>query len=157
MRRLLLQSLIEWKNGENRKPLILKGVRQCGKTYLVTTGLPVTAPSWTFLCNTGRKLYPLKSSLTWMRKQNPLRNTEKVRAEVFCKNLYAFRHKWQGGFEYPSISDCTVGKLSFISYAACTFVGGYSLVAISQFLLVSISFSIGFLQPAGVWITKSYG
>jgi len=35
MKRLLLQALIEWKNRENRKPLILKGVRQCGKTYLI--------------------------------------------------------------------------------------------------------------------------
>lgn len=35
MKRLLSQALIEWKNGENRKPLILKGVRQCGKTYLM--------------------------------------------------------------------------------------------------------------------------
>ncbi len=35
MKRLLSQALLEWKNGENRKPLILKGVRQCGKTYLM--------------------------------------------------------------------------------------------------------------------------
>lgn len=35
MERLLLKSLLEWKNKPNRKPLILKGVRQCGKTYLL--------------------------------------------------------------------------------------------------------------------------
>lgn len=35
MKRLLSQALLEWKNRENRKPLILKGVRQCGKTYLM--------------------------------------------------------------------------------------------------------------------------
>jgi predicted AAA+ superfamily ATPase len=35
MQRLLLKSLIDWKNSPNRKPLIIKGVRQCGKTYLL--------------------------------------------------------------------------------------------------------------------------
>lgn len=35
MKRLLLQNLIVWKKSESRKPLILKGVRQCGKTYLI--------------------------------------------------------------------------------------------------------------------------
>lgn len=37
MRRTLIKDLIKWKNKENRKPLILKGVRQCGKTYLLKT------------------------------------------------------------------------------------------------------------------------
>ena len=35
MERDLIQDLIKWKNSKNRKPLILKGVRQCGKTYLL--------------------------------------------------------------------------------------------------------------------------
>ena len=37
MERLLFQELIVWKEKTNRKPLILKGVRQCGKTYLLKT------------------------------------------------------------------------------------------------------------------------
>ena len=37
MKRTLINDLIRWKNKENRKPLILKGVRQCGKTYLLKT------------------------------------------------------------------------------------------------------------------------
>ena len=37
MERLLFQELIAWKEKSNRKPLILKGVRQCGKTYLLKT------------------------------------------------------------------------------------------------------------------------
>ncbi len=37
MERLLFQELIAWKEKTNRKPLILKGVRQCGKTYLLKT------------------------------------------------------------------------------------------------------------------------
>ena len=35
MQRLLLAKLIEWKNKQDRKPLVIKGVRQCGKTWLL--------------------------------------------------------------------------------------------------------------------------
>lgn len=35
MERTLIRELCSWKEKENRKPLILKGVRQCGKTYLL--------------------------------------------------------------------------------------------------------------------------
>jgi len=35
MKRLILEKLVHWKNSEGRKPLILKGVRQSGKTWLL--------------------------------------------------------------------------------------------------------------------------
>lgn len=35
MKRLILNELVKWKNRKDRKPLILKGVRQCGKTYIL--------------------------------------------------------------------------------------------------------------------------
>lgn len=35
MERFLMKELIKWKENENKNPLILKGVRQCGKTYLL--------------------------------------------------------------------------------------------------------------------------
>ena len=35
MRRYALEKLIKWKNKKNRKPLILKGARQVGKTWLM--------------------------------------------------------------------------------------------------------------------------
>lgn len=35
MKRYAMQQLIEWKNKSNRKPLILKGARQVGKTWLM--------------------------------------------------------------------------------------------------------------------------
>ena len=35
LRRKIQQSLVEWKNNPNRKPLIIKGCRQCGKTFSV--------------------------------------------------------------------------------------------------------------------------
>ncbi|GAH20231.1 unnamed protein product, partial [marine sediment metagenome] len=35
MERYLLKYLLEWKNKKYRKPLILKGVRQVGKTWLL--------------------------------------------------------------------------------------------------------------------------
>lgn len=33
--RLLYKDLLKWKDSKDRKPLILKGVRQCGKTWLL--------------------------------------------------------------------------------------------------------------------------
>jgi len=30
-----MEQLIEWKNNPGKKPLVLQGVRQCGKTYLL--------------------------------------------------------------------------------------------------------------------------
>ena len=35
MERALIAELINWKEKSSRKPLVLKGVRQCGKTYLL--------------------------------------------------------------------------------------------------------------------------
>ena len=35
MKRKLYDRLLEWKKDEHRKPLVLNGVRQCGKTYLL--------------------------------------------------------------------------------------------------------------------------
>ena len=35
MKRKAMNKLIEWKNKQNRKPLLLYGARQVGKTYLV--------------------------------------------------------------------------------------------------------------------------
>ena len=34
MERSVMNDLIKWKNKKNRKPLMLLGVRQCGKTYI---------------------------------------------------------------------------------------------------------------------------
>jgi len=35
VKRLIKNKLIQWKNRRDRKPLILQGVRQCGKTYIL--------------------------------------------------------------------------------------------------------------------------
>ena len=35
MERKILQNLIDWKNSKHRKPLILRGARQVGKTYIL--------------------------------------------------------------------------------------------------------------------------
>ncbi|MBQ2973532.1 MAG: ATP-binding protein [Clostridia bacterium] len=35
MKRTLTEALLSWKNNSEKKPLIIKGVRQCGKTYLL--------------------------------------------------------------------------------------------------------------------------
>ena len=35
MKRKILKELIDWKESKNRKPLILNGARQVGKTYIL--------------------------------------------------------------------------------------------------------------------------
>ena len=35
MERKSFEQLQKWKNKKNRKPLLLTGVRQCGKTYII--------------------------------------------------------------------------------------------------------------------------
>ena len=35
LRRKIESVLAEWKNSEAKKPLVIKGIRQCGKTYIV--------------------------------------------------------------------------------------------------------------------------
>jgi len=35
MERMLMQDLIAWKENPRKKPLVVQGVRQCGKTYLI--------------------------------------------------------------------------------------------------------------------------
>lgn len=35
MKRKIYAKLVEWKHQEHHKPLILNGVRQCGKTYIL--------------------------------------------------------------------------------------------------------------------------
>lgn len=35
MERFLMNDLVEWKQKVNRKPLILKGARQVGKTWIM--------------------------------------------------------------------------------------------------------------------------
>lgn len=35
MKRLIYDSLLRWKDQKDRKPLIIEGVRQCGKTWLL--------------------------------------------------------------------------------------------------------------------------
>ena len=35
MERLIMHKLLDWKNSPYRKPLILKGVRQVGKTWVL--------------------------------------------------------------------------------------------------------------------------
>lgn len=35
MKRMIIDELVKWKNRRGRKPLVLKGVRQCGKTFIL--------------------------------------------------------------------------------------------------------------------------
>ena len=44
MKRKIYDKLLEWKYQECHKPLILNGVRQCGKTYILKES--DMAPLW---------------------------------------------------------------------------------------------------------------
>ena len=47
MERLILKKLLNWKNSPYRKPLILKGVRQVGKTWILKEfGRPLINTEW---------------------------------------------------------------------------------------------------------------
>ena len=35
LKRKIEKYLADWKRSDNKKPLVIKGVRQCGKTYIV--------------------------------------------------------------------------------------------------------------------------
>ncbi|MBQ2370749.1 MAG: AAA family ATPase, partial [Muribaculaceae bacterium] len=35
LKRKIESTLSEWKNSSSKKPLVVKGIRQCGKTYIV--------------------------------------------------------------------------------------------------------------------------
>lgn len=35
LKRKIETYLAEWKEAKDRKPLVIKGIRQCGKTYIV--------------------------------------------------------------------------------------------------------------------------
>lgn len=37
LKRKIETYLSDWKKSDNKKPLVIKGVRQCGKTYIVKT------------------------------------------------------------------------------------------------------------------------
>ena len=37
LKRKVIQQLTEWKNTPGKKPLVIKGCRQCGKTFAVRT------------------------------------------------------------------------------------------------------------------------
>ena len=35
LKRKIESVLVDWKNSGAKKPLVIKGIRQCGKTYIV--------------------------------------------------------------------------------------------------------------------------
>ena len=35
LKRKIETYLVDWKKSEDKKPLVIKGIRQCGKTYIV--------------------------------------------------------------------------------------------------------------------------
>ena len=72
MERLILQRLLKWKHSPYRKPLILKGVRQVGKTWI--------------LKEFGRRYYETSPILTSMSRRNISNFSRRRRTwTAFCK------------------------------------------------------------------------
>ena len=62
MKRKMMDRLIEWKQERSRKPLLLKGVRQVGKTHLLKEFGKLFFPNAIILIS--------KSSLTSLKSLN---------------------------------------------------------------------------------------
>ena len=52
MKRKIYTQLVDWKNQKHHKPLILNGVRQCGKTYILKKHRSSKAANQPFVDNT---------------------------------------------------------------------------------------------------------
>ena len=60
MERFALQKLIEWKQKEHRKPLVVQGARQVGKTWLVKEFARRCFPSFAYInCDSNRMVSEL--------------------------------------------------------------------------------------------------
>ena len=67
MERLLSKDLISWKNKKNRQPLMLKGARQVGKTWLLTEFGKTMFDDVLYLNLPRLKSWEVQSSLTITR------------------------------------------------------------------------------------------
>ena len=84
MERKIYQDLINWKNSEDRKPLVLQGARQVGKTYIVNLFGAENYANVVY-CNF-EKEQGLKDFFTDLIPQNILKNsTLPTGNENFCR------------------------------------------------------------------------
>ena len=66
MKRLLIDAMKHWKDSNDRKPLIVKGVRQCGKTYLLKEFGEAYYEDVAYFNFEGNKLWGIGSNTIWM-------------------------------------------------------------------------------------------
>jgi len=58
MKRSITQALMQWKNRNSRKPLILRGARQVGKTYSLVDFGKTSFPYYHYMLMHLTKVYP---------------------------------------------------------------------------------------------------
>ena len=113
MKRLIMQQLIKWKDSPYRKPLILKGVRQVGKTWL--------------LREFGRLCYENTAYFNFDENEEYRQNSMKY----FCENAPQYHVACAGsllGIALAKPASFPVGKVNFMQVNPMTF---------SEFLLAN--------------------
>ena len=148
MKRLIMKKLLEWKNSPFRKPLILKGVRQVGKTWLLkefgrqyydntayfnfdenpeyrqffTTTKDVKRILPNLMMASGVKIEPEKTLIIFDEVQD---SPEVINAmKYFCENAPEYHVACAGsllGIALAKPSSFPVGKVSFMQVDPMTF------------------------------------
>lgn len=139
MKRKIYNDLLNWKNSDDRKPLILQGARQVGKTYIVTL-LGAENYANIVYCNF-EKEQDLKSLFSDLTPQNILRKLAHYkRKEIIPKRTLII---------FDEIQACPEALTSLKYF--CEDANEYHVVAMGSLLGVSVnrqqfSFPVGKVQ-----------
>ena len=148
MKRFILDKLVEWKNSPYRKPLILKGVRQVGKTWILKefgktnyeniayfnfdeneeykeffeTTKDVKRIIQNLILATGQKIEPGKTLIIFDEIQDAPKVINSLK--YFCENAPEYHIACAGsllGVELAKPSSFPVGKVNFMEINPMTF------------------------------------
>ena len=158
MERLILNKLLDWKNSPYRKPLILKGVRQVGKTWVLKefgrryyentayfnfdeneeykqffeTTKDVDRILQNLMLASGQKIVPEKTLIIFDEVQDCPKVINSMK--YFCENAPQYHIACAGsllGIALAKPSSFPVGKVNFMQIDPMTFAE--FLLAITQF------------------------
>lgn len=148
MKRLILNDLLKWKNSKYRKPLILKGVRQVGKTWILKefgrlyyentayfnfdeneefkqffeTTKDVSRILQNLILATGQKILPEKTLIIFDEVQDCPNVINSMK--YFCENAPQYHVACAGsllGIALAKPSSFPVGKVDFMQINPMTF------------------------------------
>ena len=139
MERLILNQLLNWKNSPYRKPLILKGVRQVGKTWILKefgrrfdeneeykqffeTTKDVNRLLQNLMLASGQKILPEKTLIIFDEVQDCPNVINSMK--YFCENAPQYHIACAGsllGIALAKPSSFPVGKVNFLQIDPMTF------------------------------------